>query len=145
MRIKELILGPACVCDGGPGGQLEQDTVYFFQLFLENDQIVIAENLYKKKHDLSKYKTLAFATTGYNSDRARSMFNFDKSNLTTVVVLNQPAIELVRSEALHLDLNLIGFNQAEFRKIWKSDQLTVDEKIIKCTFNASVENFPPSV
>jgi hypothetical protein len=93
MELIKKIIPVVCVADGGGFSIIEE----LFLDFLKYHKIkhTKREMLYKRNADLSDYSTIAFSTTGTYREKFEALMNFDKSNLRTVVVLNETAFDKI--------------------------------------------------
>lgn len=117
-----LIQQPIAICDGGsPEFDLQRRINNFFEkeLKIPFDH---AKNLYRDLDlfDLSKYKTLAFATQeDYMSSKIEKIFDFDKSNLKCLIVQNKNSFQLVEDQAKELGITVIGFDREWYGTLWE--------------------------
>jgi hypothetical protein len=110
----DLIQQPIAICDGG---QPQSDVEWKINDFLEKQLKVPFDhnvNLYDlpELYDLSKYKTISFATQEYYiSEKIKTIFDFDKSNLKCLIVQNRNSFHLVEDQAKELGIVVVGFDR----------------------------------
>ncbi len=116
-----LIQQPVCICDGGqPQSGVDWKIYDFFKkdLKIPFDHAV---NLYHDLgiFDLSKYKTLSFATQeDYMSSKIEKIFDFDKTNLKCLIVQNRKSFQLVEDQAKELGIAVVGFDREWHGVLW---------------------------
>ncbi len=114
------LIPTVCVADGGIfddsfrlnslGNSWESSFINLLQHFKIKYKTQV--NLYERKRlpDLSKYSTIAFATTGIRHNELKRIMNFDLSNLKTVVCLCDKSYSMIVRKAEELDINHYLFN-----------------------------------
>ncbi len=106
----ERIQAPIAICDGT---QPEREVDFQIQKVLESLQLPYIEmfNLYSKQKDLSLFKTISFFTGDLETSKIKNLFDFNKSNLRTIIVENIFAYDLCRDLAKKLGIEVICFNR----------------------------------
>jgi len=117
------------VCDGS---QFLGSVECSFCDFLNHEKklFIIAEDLYNKNFDLSKYSIIAFSTMGVFENKFKKLITFDTSNLKKVIVLNDIAFYKIERLAKNLNIKLIGFNEYYWKMFIKAGEIKFHEKIL---------------